>query len=128
MYAILAAAFYTLFNYFAGTYTGNAITGKVVGSYLTGIACLGIHCYQKWAARKNLSKQTHAVNEYIRGVHRKKVAKNEIRFSFNSNDSSNSIYDLKEYIVEDEGEADVSSPVRLSMKEVHHMEQEVHAS
>lgn len=48
IYALLASVFYALFNLFAGMFKGNAITGKVVGSYIAGMACLAIHVYQKW--------------------------------------------------------------------------------
>ena len=76
LFALCAAAFYALFNYLCGLYSGNAISGKVVQSFTGGLACLIIHLYQCWDLRRKAAKnrsnegieQSHAMNEYIKGV------------------------------------------------------------
>ena len=43
--ALGAAIFYAAFSYFCGLYKGNAITGKVTSSMMSGIAALLVQLY-----------------------------------------------------------------------------------
>ena len=43
--ALCAAVFYAAFGYFCGQYRGNAISGKVTSSFISGIAALIVQVY-----------------------------------------------------------------------------------
>lgn len=45
LFALLAALFYALFNYNCGLYKGNAISGKVVSSYISIFVALAIEYF-----------------------------------------------------------------------------------
>ena len=45
LYGLLAALFYSLFNYYCGLYKGNAISGKVVSSYVSLVGAILIQIY-----------------------------------------------------------------------------------
>ena len=53
LYGLLAALFYAFFQYVCGLYKGNAISGKVVSSYIAILGALAIEFYQYRLKKKS---------------------------------------------------------------------------
>ena len=74
---MMAAVFYSLFNFFCGQNQGNAISFKIVSSYIHLLGFILISVYQVWKKRTNetgepaVQEQSQAVSTYIQGVIRK---------------------------------------------------------